>query len=221
MSRKDYISDGLIHIRDRLKTYEKGNEHEASVLPQISEEQIAQEVRGETVKSTEPDRKFIRALKKRHEEYLKAKKDLHNKVTEAMAALPEEQKKFKFYEEETANLYELCRKMSDEINELTEKDGQSEEDSAALADACRKIENSRLEFIRQNARYNKLMPHQTHAGGGDGGGAKNLLPEINSMTFLQLLRLGFAFSLPVAVAIFIGAIIISVVIFFAMGAGIS
>ncbi len=218
MSRKDYISDGLIHIRDRLKTYEKGNEHDASVLPQISEEQIAQEVRGETVKSTEPDKKFVRALKKRHEEYLKAKKDLHNKITEAMAALPEEQKKFKFYEEETANLYELCRKMSDEINELTEKDGQNEEDSAALADACRKIENSRLEFIRQNARYNKLMPHQSHASGG---GAKNLLPEINSMTFLQLFRLGFAFSLPVATAIFLGAIIICVVIYFAMGAGIS
>ena len=217
MSRKDYISDGLIHIRDRLKTYEKGNEHDASVLPQISEEQIAQEVRGETVKSTEPDKKFVRALQKRHEEYLKAKKDLHNKITEAMAALPEDQKKFKFYEEETANLYELCRKMSDEINELTEKDGQNEEDSAALADACRKIENSRLEFIRQNARYNKLMPHQSHASGG----AKSMLPEINSMTFLQLFRLGFAFSLPVAVAIFIGAIIIGVVIFFAMGVGIS
>jgi hypothetical protein len=63
------------------------------------------------------------------------------------------------------------------------------------------------------------MPHQSHAGGG--GGAKNLLPEINSMTFLQLFRLGFAFSLPVAVSIFLGAIIICVVIYFAMGAGIS
>ena len=218
MSRKDYISDGLIHIRDRLKTYEKGNESDPSVLPQISEEQIAQEVRGETVKSAEPDKKFVRALKKRHEEYLKAKKDLHNKITEAMATLPEEQKKFKLYEEETANLHELCRKMSEEINELTEKDEQNEEDSTALADACRKIENSRLEFIRQNARYNKLMPHQSHASGG---GAKSMLPEINSMTFLQLFRLGFAFSLPVAVAIFIGAIIIGVVIFFAMGVGIS
>ena len=218
MSRKDYISDGLIHIRDRLKTYEKGNESDPSVLPQISEEQIAQEVRGETVKSAEPDKKFVRALKKRHDEYLKAKKDLHNKITEAMATLPEEQKKFKLYEEETANLHELCRKMSEEINELTEKDEQNEEDSTALADACRKIENSRLEFIRQNARYNKLMPHQSHASGG---GTKSMLPEINSMTFLQLFRLGFAFSLPVAIAIFIGALIIGVVIFFAMGPGIS
>lgn len=219
MSRKDYISDGLIHIRDRLKTYEKGSEGDHSELPQISEEQIARETSGETVKPPEPDKKLVRALKKRHEEYLKAKKDLHNKITEAMATLPEEQKKFKLYEEETAGLYELCRKMSEEINELTEKDEQNEEDSAALADACRKIENSRLEFIRQNARYNKLMPHQSHASGG--GGTKSMLPEINSMTFLQLFRLGFAFSLPVAVAIFIGAIIIGVVIFFAMGPGVS
>jgi len=217
MSRKDYISDGLIHIRDRLKTYEKGNDHDTSTLPQISDEQIARTERGEPVKSTEPDRKFIRALRKRHDEYLKSRKDLHNKLVEMMAVLPEEQKKFKFYEEETAGLHELCRKMSDEINELAEKDGQSEDDSALLADACRKIENSRLEFIRQTARYKKLMPHEGHSGGGSS--KSSLLPDINSMTFLQIFRLGFVFSLPAAIAIFAGALIISAVIYFSMGAG--
>ncbi|MFA6104061.1 MAG: hypothetical protein WCV67_13650 [Victivallaceae bacterium] len=217
MSRKDYISDGLIHIRDRLKTYEKGNDHDTSTLPQISDEQIAQTERGETVKSTEPDRKFIRAMRKRHDEYLKSRKDLHNKIIETMAVLPEEQKKFKFYEEETAGLHELCQKMSVEINELAEKDGQSENDTALLADACRKIENSRLEFIRQTARYKKLMPHEGHSGGGSS--KSSLLPDINSMTFLQIFRLGFVFSLPAAIAIFLGALIISAVIYFSMGAG--
>jgi hypothetical protein len=216
MSRKDYISDGLIHIRDRLKTYEKGNDHDTSTLPQISDEQIAQTERGETVKSTEPDRKFIRALRKRHDEYLKSRKDLHNKIVETMAVLPEDQQKFKFYEEETAGLHELCRKMSVEINELAEKDEQSENDSALLADACRKIENSRLEFIRQTARYKKLMPHEGHSGGGS---KSSLLPDINSMTFLQIFRLGFVFSLPLAISFFLAAMIVSAVIYFAMGAG--
>jgi hypothetical protein len=217
MSRKDYISDGLIYIRDRLKTYEKGNDYDASTLPQISDEQIAQAEKGEPVKSTEPDRKFIRALKRRHGEYLKSRKDLHNKVIEAMAVLPEEQKKFKFYEEETAGLHELYRKMSAEINELAEKDELSENDSAVLADACRKIENARLEFIRQTARHKKLMPHEGHAGSGSS--KSSLLPDINSMTFLQLFRLGFVFSLPVAIALFLAALIISAVIYFSMGAG--
>jgi len=217
MNRKDYISDGLIHIRDRLKTYEKGNEHDTSTLPQISDEQIARTERGEPEKSTEPDRKFIRALRRRHDEYLKSRKDLHNKIIEAMAVLPEEQKKFKFYEEETAGLHELCRKMSEEINELAEKDEQSENDSAVLAEACRKIENARLEFIRQTARYKKIMPHEGHSGGGNP--KSSLLPDINSMTFLQLFRLGFAFGLPVAIALFLTALIISVVIYFSMGAG--
>ncbi len=216
MNRKDYISDGLIHIRDRLKTYEKGNEHDTSTLPQISDEQIARTERGEPEKSTEPDRKFIRALRRRHDEYLKSRKDLHNKIIEAMAVLPEEQKKFKFYEEETAGMHELCRKMSEEINELAEKDEQSENDSAVLAEACRKIENARLEFIRQTARYKKIMPHEGHPGGGS---KSSLLPDINSMTFLQIFRLGFVFSLPVAIALFLAALIISAVIYFSMGAG--
>ena len=216
-SRKDYISDGLIHIRDRLKTYEKGNEHDTSTLPQISDEQIAQTERGEPVKSTEPDKKIVSALRRRHDEYLKSRKDLHNKIVETMAVLPEEQKKFKFYEEETAAMHELCRKMSVEINELAEKDELSENDSALLGDACRKIENSRLEFIRQTARYKKIMPHEDHSGGGSA--KSSLLPDINSMTFLQIFRLGFVFSLPVAIALFLAALIISAVIYFSMGAG--
>ncbi len=215
MSRKDYISDGLIHIRDRLKTYEKGNDHDTSTLPQISAEQIAQAERGEPTKSAEPDKKNIRVLRKRHDEYLKSRKDLHNKIIEAMAVLPEEQKKFKFYEDETAGLHELCRKMSIEISELAEKDELSEGDAAVLADACRKIENARLEFIRQNARYKKIIPQQAHAGDS----RSSLLPDINSMTFLQIFRLGFVFSLPVTIALLLATVIISAVIYLSMGWG--
>lgn len=255
MSRKDYFSDNLIHMRDQIKKYQKPDNTDvnstAAALPltavltenpapeqQQQPDAATPQTAPENVK-TLPDEtrsehrhhhdhhddeydnghKMFKSFKKRQEEYLLSRRDILHRLAETTGTLTENQNHYEILQDETTQLLELCNKMSVEIKALTIDELDNSTDIKALGEAFRKIEHCRLEFIRQHARYKKLSSNENHnvqtsTNERQHGG---IMPEIDSMSFVQIIRLGFMFSLPAVAAFILGAIIIAIAIVAAMG----
>lgn len=252
MSRKDYISDNLIHMRDLLKKYQKSEDpvENTTTGTAVKNDAVPESVPDTLVATPAPvslppatdhhdkhrdshhddhhrkrhgeedhhdsDHNFSKPLKKRHEEYLLSRRDLLHRLAEATGVLTENQSHYEILNDETAQLLELCNNMTTEIKAL--EISNPETDIAVMGEVIRKIEHSRLEFIRQQARYKKLVSHESHnANAIHDSGNSSVLPEIGSMSFTQIIRFGFIFLLPVIVAFLLGSVIIAVAILFAMG----
>jgi hypothetical protein len=252
MSRKDYISDNLIHMRDLLKKYQKSENPVENTATGTAEKNVVvpESVPDTPVATPAPvspppavdrqdkhrdshhddhhrkrhseedhhdsDHNFSKSLKKRHEEYVLSRRDLLHRLAEATGVLTENQSHYEILNDETAQLLDICNNMTTEIKAL--EIGNPETDNAAMGEVIRKIEHCRLEFIRQQARYKKLISHENHnANNGNNSGNSSVLPEISSMSFTQIIRFGFIFLLPVVIAFLLGSVILAVAIMFSMG----
>ncbi|MFA7232135.1 MAG: hypothetical protein WC071_12765, partial [Victivallaceae bacterium] len=162
-------------------------------------------------------RQFKKALKKRSEEYTKGRWDLLARFTGDLATLEEEARQYRSFADESEKLQETIRKLLAELESITESSSELEEDSAKLGETWRKVEHIRLEFIRQQAVFNKLTAGSNGGNSLVGNQPFSLLPELNSLSCMQLLKLGTGLFMPVVIGIIAAAGIIAAVILMTMG----
>ena len=156
----------------------------------------------------------LKAFKNRHAEFVRHRRDLTARYTEAIVCFDEDAKRFKYYASEIDKLQILLQENLTTLEELGEREAAFAENSAELSDANRTAENYRLELIRQNARITKLIGGEL---GTVNNGGNSIIHEISSLSFKQLFRMGVGFFMPVSIAIIISAMILTLAILFSMG----
>jgi DNA repair exonuclease SbcCD ATPase subunit len=211
--RKDFISDGLVHVRDRLKTYA---DEQNKLKSHPSESAVETEAKSQPEPQQSSNGKQLKkALQKRSDEFAKSRRDLTARLTENLAALEEEARQYDLFASESEKLQDTIKKLLDELEEIAQNSCDLEEDSAKLGETCRKVEHIRLEFIRQQARFSKLTGES-----GKGSAAQqqsSLLPDLQSLSIGQWFKIGFSIFMPIIIAILLGSLLIVLAIIVSMG----
>lgn len=206
MAKDEYISTtGLYKIRDRLSQSANGGKNAA--VENESDPQMA----GAPVPR---ERKFDQALQARHEEFRKLKRDISARYAETIAALSEKLDGMKNSAVYIEHTLEFISGKQQELDSLDD-DWGAENYTAQLAAAMKTLDNLRLELIRQNSR----LAEKTSTGGNGNDNSRtstSLLPELSSLSFKQLFRMGSIFMLPLILTTGLGAMIIAFAIYMAM-----
>lgn len=148
------------------------------------------------------------ALLRRYEDYLKTRRDLAARIVRETESLRIRQEELQREAEQIRTHLELLERFADEAGD---SDGSVDPgDQAAFAAECRKIEHIRLEVFR-------IAEQAGGAGGSKNPDSKNsdpasLLPLIDSLTFGQLAKAGFAFFFPLLVTLILMTLILAAVI---------
>jgi len=163
---------------------------------------------------------FEEALLKRNEEYSRLKRDVASRLSAHLAAIPPEAEAISKRYEELSSALERLQELMSGLEALSEPNPDDPDYSARLAEACRSVENARLEMIRITARVEKASAVSAGLKGGSGVQARDsIIPELNSLSFGQLLKFGLFLTLPIAVAIIAGGLVIAFSIYAAMRFG--
>jgi uncharacterized phage infection (PIP) family protein YhgE len=181
----------------------------------LSPQQV--EKMSENVMKTKPvvnEKSASKALKSRHADFVRHRRDLIARYSEAIVNFEEDAMRFKHYAAELDKLQSMLTENFDALEELGEREATFADNSTELSEAHRTAENYRLELIRQNARIAKLIGSENSTVNS---GSNNIIHEIASLSFRQLFKLGIGFSLPICLAIFLSALLITLAVIFSMG----
>jgi len=205
MSRQNQFIDGnLVRIRGRLGAV-------APTVSQASSETPAAETPSAAAPPVEAawEREHRQALLRRAEEFRALRRDVAARLTEKLAAIPEE---LRLEEERLAELREALSKFSALLDRLENIDDSTwdrrRDFGQELGVAMRQLEGTRLEYLRLNSKLAALQREAAAADSNVRTGA-SLAPELNSLTWRQGFRLGLCLGLPVILGVVLGAIIVS------------
>ncbi len=149
-----------------------------------------------------------RALRLRHEEFVRLKSDLLTRLTESEAEIAASSARYRkaadeFYAAEVKFAEALKR-----VDVLVEPDADSPDYQIRLAEACRSLELIRLEMISLKGR----LEHPDSSAAAPSKLEVNLFTEMASISFSQLFRIGFGIGLPLLAALLLSSIIIGGII---------
>ncbi|MBU8902659.1 MAG: hypothetical protein KOO69_07960 [Victivallales bacterium] len=197
--RKDFVSEGLVTLRHKYVAEgldaRKGDDDISGIYsdPDLDKNLSIQEQKIQT--------------------YHQMKDDLNIRLQQQVATLKTEieleQQSLKNYEEAHKRFDEVVEKFTDlpESTELEEK-----------SDALTRLEQLRVEFFGTKSACKRVLEKSpVHNVPVANSPQISLLPELNSLNQLQMLKMGLCFAFPLIVAIVIGCIIIASVIILTFG----
>lgn len=149
------------------------------------------------------------ALLRRYEDYLKTRKDLSGRIVRQTEALRARQEELQQEAEKIRTHLELLEKFAETTSDTD--DLVDPGDQAAFAAECRKIEHIRLEVFRISDQTEALAGKES-SGKANGDTADSLLPLLDSLSFGQLARAGFAFFFPFLVTLILATLILAAAI---------
>ncbi len=199
---------GLYRIKDKIASATET----AAVDSEAGQSQEKEAKQPVESKAKSRDRQFDRALQMRHEEYRKLKRDISARYAESIATMTEKLSSLNASAEAVNASLKLVTEKQHEIDALQDE-WDTENYTAEMAAAMKTLENLRLELIRQNSR---LAEKTSGGNGGTAGVSSSLLPELSSMSFKQLARMGFMFFSPLLITLLITAIIIGAAVMMSM-----
>lgn len=218
-TKNDILKLNMIKMRDKFavkkqKTEEPtpGANPQTTTAMEVQEqsqlENIAsQKQKPQPANSFDQERK--KALAKRLEEFRLLKKDVMSKIVEKLASIPEDIKISETRVEEMRKSLHSYTNLLDTINSIDENSWNEENLSSELASAMRKTENARLEHIKLSAKLATLEREIRAAEDETSSSQSSILPEITSLSFSQLFKLGFIFFLPLMLVLLISALIVA------------
>ncbi|MCF7790442.1 MAG: hypothetical protein K9L78_04005 [Victivallales bacterium] len=242
--KKGFIDKNLLGLKNRIQTREETlneNENESDKLDNKPEaesftkgqdknkiehvstlnkydENIAGSFLKKNTKSLEEqaglDKQYMKILQKRKEEYIRTKKhvieksnfilnnasDLMTELNRELNVLQECEKKLK----ETLN----------DIEKIEEKGWKDRDYSAELGDAVKTVENARLQNLLFTDKIKRLEREKCEETAKT---ESSIIPELISLKFTQLFKLGIGLLMPVIIGSVLCGVIISITIFFVMG----
>ncbi len=203
--RNDYISDKLIYSGERLKSRQEealGNEPESISEPESTPSEVV-----------EPRKNVILIDKKSFDEYSRMRKEQLLRLSEFSAVLEAELTEARQMVKEAEKLQLVFDQFFQELNELPDCLEDVNQAPDEFTSHTRRLEQVRLVIVRHAAAVRKLLARD----GENRGGGNSIVPEIASLSFLQLLRLGFGLMLPIFFGIILAAVLIGATIIMTMG----
>ncbi len=163
---------------------------------------------------------FEAALHKRHEEYLRLRRDVMARLASHLSSLPAEAEGLGRRLEELSTATAKLQELLEGLEAMGELQAGGAAYSANLSESFRSVENARLEMIRVTAKIDKGAASAAQGHGRHGGSLReSIMPELSSLDFMQLLKFGLFLTLPIAAAIIFGGFIIAISIYAAMRLG--
>lgn len=201
-SKDGFISSSLIKIKDKLPD---GGERDISDLSIEAEtESPSTSRRGD---SEFYRREHKKALQKRVEEFRLLKKDLAGKITEKLASIPEDIRISETRISELRSAVEKYASILDTIQSLDEFSWHEDNLSLEVGKSMKKAENTRLEFIRISSKISAL---QRESEAAENSAQTSFMPEIRSLTFIQVLKFGLLISTPLIFTLIATSFIIGI-----------
>ncbi len=158
------------------------------------------------------DKDFHKAVKGRLEEFVKFKRDIQSRYTEAQGMSGTRIAKMKLQLTELERVQQLTEQTLHDISALDHDSWPEEKLTGELAQAMKKLDNFRLELIRQSARLDEIF--SSEKGEDKKGDKGSAVLDIMSLSFGQLLRLGLIVSLPLVMILSLGLAVLAVAVYF-------
>lgn len=209
----EQLADAKARLNAQPGEERADSEAEAGIeAPKAAQEELRKPVRNQEAE---------KALRLRHEETLRLRRDVSARLAEQLAALPEELDALQARADAIVAAEERFKAALASVNALEEPNPDDDAYSQKLAECAKTLENARLETIMTLSKLEKnaLRPGVAPAQGGSSGQG-SILPELSSLGFRQLFKFGLCLTLPVAAAVVLGGFIIAVAIVCAMRLGI-
>ena len=226
MGKKGFVDKGLYGLKQKLKNQALDKEDKQDISPatltdkSLSEESKkqdkppAKEIIDEQSAKKNVSKELKQALSRRKQEYLLTKNLVKKNISTILNKLPEE---ISSLERELNDLKSAQLKIQEtltEINETNEKEWE-EDCTSSLGIAMKVVENARLQYLLLSSKISRLDDNSKNTN--DAQGCNSIIPELTSINFSQLFKMGLGFFLPLIIGVIIASIIVSVVIFVVMG----
>lgn len=233
MSERNFIGKQLINIKDRmpgkassnifpknkttdaeavvLRGREKQSEMKQKAL--LEPEMIKEEINEIPLSSHKVDKKYIKAINAKKEDYLKTKYVVVKMLGDTLSGLEKEigviEQKRKVYSDSVGSV----RKLLEDISRIEEAKWNSDDFSIELSEAGRIVEIARLEniILKEKLNLKKIEESKNEVKGGIS------VLDIVSLSFSQVFRLGFGFFLSLIIGVVAAALIVAITILFSMG----
>ena len=204
-----YISDDLVSIRDRLGMGRQG----AAEPPQPDPAASAQTKQQQAPISN--DREWKKAIFRRWDEFKNIRSDMSKRLAEGTASAPCDIAR---KESEIIALKHSAEQMAalmDELQSLDDSSWNRHNFTSELASSMKKLDNIRIRYAMLSAKVNDARQQGTSSPSRPEG-YSGIIHELNSLTAPQLFRLGFAFFMPLAIAMFISVFIWGVIYYISL-----
>ncbi len=211
INRKDFVDGSLVSIRNKLGSGSAAEEKKTEG-PETGAAGPATRKREYRPPLTDV---YSDALEKRRDEFRMLRRDLCENLTERIAEMPEEIHVAEEQLEELKETLEVFTAKLDELRGIDENAWESAKEGSELGVAMRKAENARLEYIRCSAKLTALR-RENPVGDTSSREAQGRVEDLHSLSFSQLFKMGFCFSLPIIIGILAASVILAFAIFAAM-----
>ncbi|MFZ2656444.1 MAG: hypothetical protein WAX69_16045 [Victivallales bacterium] len=218
MQKNGFVGAELIKIRSRISEATSHGEKEA-VQEKTAAQPPHQPVRSQPVHSLPPqetvmDKEWKKAIDRRWDEFRMIKRDYTGKLTESLAALPEEIRLAKDHAEQLQRALEKFAHLLDEIETLDDSKWSKDNLSPELSSSIRRVEHIRLEYLRITSKLKALQRESSAAEGADSG--RSFIPEICSVSWRQGFKIGLIFFMPIIIALALATFVLALAMFFAL-----
>lgn len=181
---------------------------EVAAVPTLIKEEVK-----EVSSTAVGDKEFRKALHLKKEDYLKTKHVVAKMLGDTFAGLEKEIAASEQKKEMCSNFADSVKKLLEEVSRIEESKWSSDNFSLELSEAGRVVERARLENIILNEKLN-LKKNEESRGEVNGGFS---VLDIVSLSFSQVFKFGFVFSLPLIVSVIAAALIIAIIMLVSMG----
>ncbi|MBO4647497.1 MAG: hypothetical protein J5806_05025 [Lentisphaeria bacterium] len=199
--REGFVTAGLCKIKDQIA--EAAKNPAAGKTAEIADEASAKPV-SFLESLPEETRKAILARQQEIEQF---RRDLLFRLHETAAKTAQTESDSRKRADSLLALKNQLDALMDQLERQQEPDEFSPDFQIQLSDNFRKLEKMRLELIEIQA----AMPESSAPEARE---KTNLLADLDSVTFGQLFRLGWAFFLPLILTVLLGLLLLAVVIIF-------
>lgn len=197
MAKDVFVTDNLHRISDHIAESSK----KGADLPVSGPEGPGSaEESNPTLRRDRMSPETERALKERHDEFVRFRRDLMSRLTESSAGAGMMSVRLRNSLDEYSRAENAFSEALKKVEALTEPDVDSVDYQVRLAEVCRQLEMIRLEMIALKSKLDSPVssPPQNQMKT-----ELNLFSEMASLSFSQLLRIGFGIGLPLVLSILV------------------
>ncbi|MDD5664451.1 MAG: hypothetical protein PHT71_09350 [Victivallaceae bacterium] len=200
--RNDYISDNLIHAREKLKSYHQSLDNSNSTP-------------GNSVNDEIPDepQKPPKIGPKAFEDYHKARRESIRRLSEFSMLLAAQREMMEQNSSESAKIQTMFEQLYHELNQLPDTLDELNNFPEKFDEYQRHNEQARLMLMRHSAAVKRLLENDPKAVAN----TISIVHEVASLSFWQLFRLGFSMLMPLILSLIAAALAIGAAIILTMG----
>jgi len=219
MEKNKFVNNNLVKIRDRLASDTApegtaGNSTQDNAKTADSEN-VSRKNIANNANAISNERDWKKALFRRWDDFKALKQDITTRLAEQIASIPPEIENNNNRNTILKQSAEKFQQLLEDLEELDDSQWNRHTFSSELASGFRKLEKTRIQFMMQLATITKSMDQQESPTVGKDS-SKHFIHELNSLSFSQCFRIGFAFFMPLILGILLSVIIFGVIYYFSL-----